>query len=64
MAGRADEIERALAQHAARQDALFAKLSRPTGRAVADNGAERGARQVLDAPDAVSLGYADVIEAR
>ncbi len=64
MAGRADEIERALAQHAARQDALFAKLSRSTGRAAADNGAEWGARRVRDAPDAVSFGYTDVVEAR
>lgn len=62
--GRASEIERALAEHATRQDAWFAELSRATGRTAGEIRAQWEARRVLEAPDAVSLGYADVLAAR
>lgn len=63
VAGRASEIERALAEHVTRQDACFAELARATARPVSEIRAEWAARRVLEAPDALSLGYADVVAA-
>lgn len=60
--GRAVDIERAVADHAARRDRFLAHLASRTGRPVAEIAAEWSAGAVLDAEDAVTLGYADGLD--
>jgi ATP-dependent Clp protease, protease subunit len=61
VAGSAGDIERALADQAARREAFFSHLSACTGRPVDEIRAEWDAGAVLDAPDAVTLGYGDAV---
>ncbi len=57
--GRAADIERALAEEAARRDVVFGHLARCTGRPVGEVEAEWAAGRFLSAEDAVTLGYAE-----
>jgi ATP-dependent Clp protease, protease subunit len=60
--GRAIDIERALAEQAARRDAFFAHLARCTGRSLGEIELEWTAGSFLGAEDAVTLGYADQVQ--
>lgn len=62
VAGRAAEIERALAAQAARRDVFYRQLAARTGRSTEEIAAEWSSGRYLDAEDAVTLGYVDVIE--
>lgn len=62
VAGRAVEIERALAEQAARRDLFFRRLSERTRRSVTEIDSEWAGGRYLDAEDAVTLGYADRTE--
>ncbi|HZU80026.1 MAG TPA: ATP-dependent Clp protease proteolytic subunit [Acidimicrobiales bacterium] len=59
VAGWAGDIERALAERAARRDDFFAFLARRTGRPAAEITEEWSRGRFLEPADAVTLGYAD-----
>jgi ATP-dependent Clp protease protease subunit len=61
VAGTATELERLLAANAATRRAFLDALARRTRRPTADVEAEWDRGAYLDAPDAVTLGYADAI---
>jgi ATP-dependent Clp protease, protease subunit len=64
VAGRAADIERALAAQAARRDQFFARIAECTGRPHEVVRECWGAARYLGPADAVALGYADDIEER
>lgn len=57
--GRAGDIERALAEQAARRDLFHRHLARCTGRSLAEIESEWSLSTFLEAEDAVTLGYAE-----
>jgi len=59
VSGRATEIERALAEHAARRETYYRLLARCTGRPVSEIEAEWVVGHFTAAEDAIALGYAD-----
>jgi len=59
--GRATDIERTLAEHAARADSFYRHLSRCAGRSREEIESEWSAGSFLGAEDAVTLGYADEV---
>jgi|GEM_PF-3435244 len=59
VAGRAVDIERALAAHQAQRDRFTALLAARTGRPAAHLVAEWATERFLEPTDAVTLGYAD-----
>lgn len=61
VAGSASEIERAVAEQAARRALFHELLARCTGRPTADIDLEWAAGRFLGAEDAVTLGYADAV---
>lgn len=63
VAGRASDIERAVAEQAARRDRFLRALGTATGRPLCEVAAEWDIAPFLDAHDAVTLGYADAVDA-
>jgi ATP-dependent Clp protease, protease subunit len=64
IAGTARDLERALAAQAAQRTSFLEHLARRTGRPYAELDAEWAHGAILEAADAVALGYADeVLEA-
>jgi ATP-dependent Clp protease protease subunit len=57
--GTAGDLERSLAEHGARRQQFFATLSRRTRRPVDEVESDWARRTVLEADDAIALGYAD-----
>ncbi|HML00780.1 MAG TPA: ATP-dependent Clp protease proteolytic subunit [Acidimicrobiales bacterium] len=57
--GRAADIERALAEQAARRDSFYRHLARCTGRSLGEIESEWSAGSFFGAEDAVTLGYSD-----
>lgn len=64
VAGRAVDIERAVAAGEAQRARFFALLSARTGRPVGHLEQEWAADRFLEPADAVTLGYADAVEGR
>jgi ATP-dependent protease ClpP protease subunit len=64
VSGRAVDIERAVAEHEGRRDRFLAHVAARTGRPLPQVVAEWDDGSVLEAADAVSLGYADDVESR
>ena len=62
VAGRAVEIERALAAQAAQRDRFFARVAQCTGRPQVVVEEDWRASRYLEPADAVALGYADEVE--
>jgi ATP-dependent Clp protease, protease subunit len=62
VAGRAVEIERALAAQTSQRDRYLERLAACTGRPRADVALEWGTGRFLEPADAVTLGYADGVE--
>lgn len=62
VAGRAVEIERALAAQAAQRDRFFARVAECSGRPQGVVEEDWRASRFLEPSDAVSLGYADEVE--
>jgi ATP-dependent Clp protease, protease subunit len=62
VAGRATDIERALAAQASQRDRFLARLSACTGRPLAHLVQEWGSGAYLEPGDALALGYADEVE--
>jgi ATP-dependent Clp protease, protease subunit len=62
VAGRATDIERALAAQASQRDRFLARLSACTGRPLPHLVQEWGSGAFLEPGDAVALGYADQVE--
>lgn len=63
VAGRAIDIERAFAADTVRRERFFDVLSARTHRPVADIAREWAASPILESTDAVTLGYADGVDA-
>lgn len=61
--GSAIDVQRSLAAHAARRASFFEAVARRVGRQFAEIEAEWGRSAHLEASDALTLGYADVIDA-
>lgn len=62
VAGRAVEIERALAAQAAQRDRFYERIAECTGRPVSAVEGDWRAGRYLEPADAVALGYADEVE--
>lgn len=62
VAGRAVDIERALAARAAQRDRFLARVAACTGRPLPEVAEEWRASRYLEPSDAVALGYADAVE--
>lgn len=62
VAGRASEIERTLAERAARRHLFFRRLASATGRSFDEVAADWERGRFLDAGEAVTLGYAEAID--
>ena len=63
IAGRASDIERALAERTARRDVFFCFLARCTGRPLSEIEAEWAAGRYVSAEDAKTLGYVSSVVA-